>query len=158
MSMGHIEVIIKQHLDGYIAESPMFPNCMGHGKTERTALRRLAIQIGSSIGKTSKALFQELLTSDNYTNLILNTPLASNDSSERKRVYPLFGQHQTMVKMAEIKLSSLDATYPNILVANCDETKRSTIKRYQHSLSNHESTSDDDDTQGYSFGFPISFN
>ena len=54
--MGHIDVIIKQHPDGYTAESPMFPNCLGHGKTERTALRRLATQIGKTIGQTSQAL------------------------------------------------------------------------------------------------------
>ena len=156
--MGHIDVIIKQHIDGYIAESPMFPNCLGHGKTERTALRRLATQIGKTIGQTSQALFKELLTSDNYTHLILNSSLAADDSGENKRVYPLYNQHQAMVKMAEINLPSLDASYPNILLVNCDETKQSQPKRYQHSLSSHEASHDDDDPQGYSFGFPISFN
>ena len=154
--MGHIDIIIKQHLDGYIAESPMFPNCSGYGKTERTALRRLAIQIGNTIGKTSKAMFQELLMSDNYTNLILNSPLTANELGENKRIYPLFSKHQAMVKMVEIKLPSLNTTHPNILMVNYDEIEQNAAKRYQHSISNHES--EDDDNQGYSFGFPISFN
>lgn len=156
--MGHIDILIQQHAHGFIATSPMYPSCMGHGKTERTALRRLGIQIGSTIGKESKALFQDLLTSDNYTNLILNTSLSPDDAGNRQRVYPLSGHHQTVTKLAQIKLSSLHAAYPHIIVANADETQRNMPKRYQHSLSTNELTQDDDDSQGYSFGFPISFN
>tara|TARA_Y100000389_G_scaffold189284_1_gene212846 strand:- start:4826 stop:5305 length:480 start_codon:yes stop_codon:yes gene_type:complete len=159
--MGHIDIIIKHHAHEFTATAPLFPNCMGQGKTERTALRRLAVQIGRAIGKESKALFQDLLTSDQYTDLILNPSLSPNDSGDRKRVYPLFGQHQTMVKMANIKLPSLTAAYPNILLVNCDETNQNTPpRRYQHSFSGSESMqgNDDDDPQGYSFGFPLSFN
>jgi hypothetical protein len=86
LKLSRLEVSIQQKRSRYIATSPLFPTCKGLGVTEALALRQLSNSIGRFIAKTTADALNEVLVSEDYTELI--SPVSSStDADTVNRIY-----------------------------------------------------------------------
>lgn len=86
MKLDRLEVTIKQKRSRFTATSLLFPTCKGIGSTEAHALKQLSGSIGRFIAKTATESLEEVLTSDDYTELVSPLPTAADDH-QTKRIY-----------------------------------------------------------------------
>lgn len=81
-----LDVVIIKKKTFFEAKTPAFPLCKGKGLSEKTALKSLNKSISKHLAKSLENLFDDVFTSDNYTQIIAN-PLEA--SLEQHRIYNL---------------------------------------------------------------------
>ena len=70
-SKQYLEVILQYKDSQFVATCPAFPRCKGLGETEEEALTKLGRSIGSYIGRMSGRAISSLISSENYTEVVL---------------------------------------------------------------------------------------
>ena len=68
----YLEVIISKQDDGYKAEAPLFPKCIGNGKTSKDALEMLSQQISAHLGIQIESYLKTLFTSEEYQEIYID--------------------------------------------------------------------------------------
>jgi predicted RNase H-like HicB family nuclease len=104
ISLNQLEVIITklENLE-YKASSNLFPRCVGQGKTEKEALKKLSSAISRFIAKNLKVTLEQTLCSDNYTQIILNT---TEKEKKEHRVFSFDQLYKSMSKQVSLKIKS----------------------------------------------------
>ena len=107
VSLNQFEVIIsKQENLEYKATSNLFPRCFGQGKTEKEALKKLSSSISRFIARNLKISLEQLLCSDNYTEIILDS---KENANKEHRVFTVDQMFKGINKQVSLKIkSSLD--------------------------------------------------
>jgi len=87
-SFGQLEITIKKmDEEKFKASAKLFPKCSGLGKNEKEALKNLSSSIVKSLTKTLQDAFEQIICSDNFTELILD--LSKMENNVQKRVFNL---------------------------------------------------------------------
>ena len=156
--LSHLKVKITFNRNIYKASSDAFPKCYGTGSTESEALEKLSASISRYIAALVKNTFNNLLKSERYTELILDT----NESNSQERIYPLDSQTAQFTKsvFVKVKAKDMNATDEKFLdiqsfVKQLDKHK---LESEDTVLEKHLHSDTDTDADNFVFGFPLSFN
>jgi predicted RNase H-like HicB family nuclease len=141
-----IEVSITTTPKGFKATSDMFPDCVGRGKTEQSALKSLSKSIGNAIAKMVQGVIGDIFTSKNYTD-IMTDPIKTPD--KKIRYY-----NKASKSMSNMSLNQLLEINRGNLSADIDEfdIPDFNIDVVQPNELSHPNT------DGILFGFPINLN
>tara|TARA_A100001011_G_scaffold371193_1_gene428262 strand:+ start:364 stop:861 length:498 start_codon:yes stop_codon:yes gene_type:complete len=161
-----LEVIITKKKINFIATCPLFPNCNGIGKTRKEALRKLANAISSCISKMINTSLSNVLTSDNYTQLMFDH---TNDEKNEQIAFNLNLNKINVPRSFLLKVASFsseDEEYTDSsenIFANADfESVENELVSGLHqdedasefTLNPHVAN----DSDAFVFGFPLNFN
>lgn len=157
-----LEITIKHDSEKFIALCSGFPECSGEGESEQIAIENLSESIATHIKTAAKQTFQTIFSSRHFTQIILDTAKAAK---EHRRVYSLDPNDSTIQRSIIFKVK------PNEDITQMMEPPQDDIVAF---LQNREAmllqsmTSQMTpltgrihaigQTDGFSFGIPISFN
>ena len=160
-----LEVIITSDNTEYRAICPSFPPCEGIGETEQIALEKLSKSITRYISKLTKKTVQSILLSDNYTDLILES---NNEIQEQRRVFTvnnaaLQKQKRLLLKLHSLpemeKLSENKKQPIEFIIDSFQDNRESDFLSPPQLIENLINTiKQPRQEEGFTFGFPISFN
>lgn len=168
-----LEVTLIKKKINFIATCPMFPNCKGIGKTRKEALKKLANSISASISKMIKSSLSNILSSDNYTQLLFDH---SGESQKEQIAFNLNLNKLNIPRSFMLKVASFDNEddeplnnipmskesnhYTNVevgyeteedeLISNLQDDE----EMNEFSLNPQASS----DSESFVFGFPLNFN
>ena len=167
------EVIIVKKKVNFIATCPIFPDCKGIAKTREEALNNLANSISTTIYKSIKESLTSILSSDNYTQLLVDH---SNSDPKEQIAFNLNFKNNIprsfMLKVASfsneedeaddddyvdeydisLHAKNIDATSYNLHNEMLDKL----MQEEDSSLSFNPQVSND--SESFVFGFPLNFN
>jgi len=152
------QVLITRSNEKFRARSPHFPRCFGLGVSREEALHKLSESIARFIGKQAKASFSNLLSSDRYTEILLDP--AKKDSDEHL-VFGMPTGHQKQVNIRLRPTALLGAGGDQVgghvrdqLAAVLGLNDGQLLKSLENMFSDGFPPSE----EGYVFGFPLSLN
>lgn len=100
-----LEVSVKLVKTRYLAVCSAFPACKGYGKTRDAAIQSLSRSISSHISKIAKSSIEKLLTSDAYTEVVLD---GSSKEDSKTLIYSLDPQNLSFQKQLSLKLDTVN--------------------------------------------------
>mgnify|MGYP003349887053 CR=1 FL=1 len=166
-----LEVIITKKKINFIATCPIFPNCKGIGKTRKEALKKLANAISLSISKLIKSSLSNIMSSDNYTQLLFDH---SGEDHKEQIAFNLNLNKLNVPKSFLLKVASFDSEdeseisnnenssngYPNIQV-DYESVEDELINNMQDDEDMNDFSINpqvSNDSESFVFGFPLNFN
>ena len=155
LSQLEVKILFKQNM--YKATCDTFPKCSGAGSTESEALDKLSHSISRFIGSLVKNTFKNLLNSDRYTELILDT----TEKNQQKRVYPIDPAMKQVAKSVLIKVKANEKTSSADSVLDIKTfVKQLDTPRHDDEDSDilEKNLQTETDSDNFVFGFPLSFN
>ncbi|MBT5855083.1 hypothetical protein HOH87_00415 [bacterium] len=162
-SFSHLEVDIKK-LDTqlYEATCPAFSKCKGSGISANDALKQLSQAIADYISEVAGDAFKTLLTSDQYSEVIIDT---TSTKKEQKRVFDLDPSLIQFTKTLAIKVKAADLQLPHKISRNDIQELLNPTERGPMSVAPTGNIIDptiqkaaQGNPEGFVFGFPLSFN
>ncbi len=104
-SFGQLEITIKKiDKEKFKASAKLFPKCIGTGKNEKEALKNLSTAIAKSLSKTLQNAFEQIICSDNFTELVLD--LSKQDSNQQHRIFNLDNMVKNTSGAISLKIKS----------------------------------------------------
>lgn len=159
------EIKLEKDKDVFIASCALFPNLKATGETEEIALENLATEISESLTKAIHKVIKKMLSSENYTEIIFDhteeKPTQSRyysldtlPAASKSIVLKLDSVEKDDKKSNQSKLLNIINKDPSLLKgfmsSNVAQDDSGSIQTLQRLLQNED--------EGFSFGFPVSFN
>ena len=169
MNDTNLEVNITFKNKHYYATTSTFPSCKGRGITQEEALEKLSKSIATYISKVAKEAMGKLITSSNYSEVIIDT---TDENKVQKRVFNLDPSLLSLSRTMFIKSNAIDGLNQSMtedikqeigsFMNRNDEQEAEVISAVPGipmdssvAQSGRVSSSEQD---GFVFGFPLSFN
>ena len=169
MNDTNLEINIAFKNRKYIATTTTFPSCKGKGETQEEALEKLSRSIASYISKVAKEAMGKLITSNSYSEVIIDT---TDKEKVQKRVFNLDPSLLSLSRTMFIKSNAVDGLNQkmtddikqemNSFMSRPDDAEAEVISAVPgipiDSSATQQSRVAASDQDGFVFGFPLSFN
>ena len=163
---SNLEVVISHVGDKFKATCDNFPKCSGTGSTQEEALTKLSESIARFIGSLAKKALKTVLSSDSYSEVLLDT---TAKKSEHRRVFSLDPTMNALTKSVFVKVEPLkNKTHhlpqtPDISEIFQAEVEHHPALSMKTGATGLESAAlqrllQENESDGFVFGFPINFN
>jgi len=168
-TFSSIEVEISVRDNKYEATSATFPHCMGVGDNEEEAIKKLSDAIAQRISGIAKTALKEILLSDRYSEVIIDT---TKKHKKQKRIFSLDPMLASLNKTFYIKMNQtnmqnagtkqMNQDINSLLLPHSAEFLHNQAfpkNEIEPAASINKIISQNNDGQdGIIFGFPLSFN
>ncbi len=167
--LNHLEIKFEKNIEtgNYRATCVEFPNCEGIGSTQDLALKALGKSMIKILMGSMETMMTNLLFKNNFTEIILDT---TESKTVQKRIYSLDPRVTKANKSVLVQLDKFSTTNPeqtelsdivNLMqkeTVSVSHLLKSQLRDESSAIQTLEQLLQQDDADGFAFGFPISFN
>ena len=158
------EVSLTKKQQEYEAKCLLCPTLVGKGKTEEEALNHLAKEITANLIHSIEALVTKMFNSNNYTEILFDHTTETPSQNRFYTIDPAFSATKSFIlKLDQVNKEKKDEQ--NNLISSLINKDLSVLKNLMPSVSSDDGGSIQtlqkliqNEDEGFSFGFPVSFN